>query len=82
MDNISNLLKQKITNYELLIDLRKEEESFKGGPIEAKIIKSQIYSLQCIIEEIELKLTKLYLESHIKEKKEYNYLPGEIWTMD
>ena len=82
MDNISNLLKQKITNYELLIDLRKEQESFKGGPVEAKIIKSQIYSLQCIIEEIELKLTKLLLESHIKQKKEYNYLSGEIWTMD
>lgn len=82
MDNITNLYKQKITNYELLVELRKEQQSFKGGPVESNIIKSQIYSLQCIIEEIELKLTKLLLESHIKQKKEYNYLSGEIWTMD
>lgn len=82
MDNITNLYKQKITNYELLVQLRKEQSAKISCPIKSQIIKSQIYSLQCIIEEIELNLNKLLLESHIKQKKEYNYLSREIWTID
>lgn len=82
MDNITNLYKQKITNYELLVELRKEQESFEGGPMQAKIISSQIFSLQHIIEEIELKLSILLLEKHIKEHKKNDYSSGEIWTAD
>ena len=82
MDNITNLYKQKITNYELLVELRKEQESFEGGPMQAKIISSQIFSLQHIIEEIELKLSILLLEKHIKEYKKNDYSSGEIWTAD
>ena len=82
MDNITNLLKQKITNYELLVELRTEQSAKTASPVQSEIIKSQIYSLHCIIEEIELKLTKLLLESHIKKKKESDYLSGEIWTIN
>ena len=82
MDNITNLLKQKITNYELLIELRTEQSAKIACPVQSEIIKSQIYSLHCIIEEIELKLTKLLLESHIKKKKNSDCLSGEIWTIN
>ena len=90
--NITNLLKQKITNYELLIELRKEcdilsNESntsldnimFPDYETEQKLEekKIQIKSLEYILQEIELKLSSLLLQSFTNKD---NYLSGEIWN--